>query len=324
MKTRSLIFWLLVFLCFPNVQVAKAETGNDSLRISPFYSDVTIGEKDESKQLVFKIANQSSGETSVKLSFVDLGTLDASGGIPFQGMKLEEGAPGGKYSLAEWVRMEKEQETIGPGETKDIIVTILNDGKLSSGGHYGALMVQAQSSEENENLKMKVSPILTAMVFLKKEGGEIYDLVLDKNEMKKTYFSFPEKVTLLFSNRGNVHVIPRGTVTVKDLLGRTIARSAINIESRLILPETSRTMEVPIRKFPGIRLSGKYEIQIDHRYDGKNEFDSQKIGFYYISPFQIGLGLLLTIFAFSSILYCLIIKVRKKGQNSTEYEQKKP
>jgi hypothetical protein len=323
-KTKNWTVWLLVFLFMAIAGFARAQSDGPALQISPFYSDVKIGQEEAEKKIEFKLTNNSDSDTEVKLSFIDLGSMEESGGVAFQGLDPKNLTQGGKYSLANWVDLERDRLAIKPGATEEAVLTINNKGDLSPGGHYGALLVRSDISPGPGSSGTTINPVLSAVVFLNKLGGEKYNLALDNVKIKKFLFTFPEKVELLFSNKGNTHVVPRGTISIKDLWGNTVANSVINPESRYVFPETEKLFATPIKIIAGMKMSGRYEMIVNYRFDGKEEFDSQKMEFYYINPVQAGLALLLTILLFSSILYRSIIKAPKKGQNGTIYEQKSP
>src|SRR3989344_6522014 len=135
---------------------------------------------------------------------------------------------------------EKDTLTLQPGETGAVRVTIENQDTLSPGGHYGALTFKTGGDTAGAGAanNIAVEQLFSTLVFVKKIGGEIYDLKLSGQEYENSIVKFGDVLRLRFQNSGNVHLVPRGVAVVTDPLGRRVAKGTINQESALILPET--------------------------------------------------------------------------------------
>jgi hypothetical protein len=115
-----------------------------------------------------------------------------------------------------------------------------------------------------------------------------------------------DAVTLRFENSGNVHVVPRGILTLTDPIGRTVGRGILNESSSMILPESQRFYKTELRRLAPLFVPGWYSLTISYRYDGKNEFEavSSKIFFF---PWQSIVGIVTTI-----VLGYYILRFSKK------------
>ncbi len=60
-----------------------------------------------------------------------------------------------------------------------------------------------------------------------------------------------------------------------------MVRGIINQDSGLILPESLRQYQVPIRRLGGWMWPGKYQINIDYRFDGKEDTKTVSLDYFY-------------------------------------------
>jgi hypothetical protein len=147
-------------------------------------------------------------------------------------------------------------------------------------------------------------------VFVKKIGGEINGLGLKGSEFSRNVVRLPEKVRLRFQNSGNVHVVPRGIVTIIDPLGRVAIKGIINEESGIILPETLRTYPVTLKSVEKILVPGNYTLSIAYRYDGKEAFETVSTGLGFFVPVPVIAGAM----AVAGLLGWYVVRQRRKRQ----------
>jgi hypothetical protein len=102
-------------------------------------------------------------------------------------------------------------------------------------------------------------------------------------------------VHLRFQNNGNVHLVPRGVISVTDPFGRVVVKGIINQESALILPETLRVYPVRLDKLATSLVPGRYTLTTTYRYDGKDDFTIVSSQFDFIPPIAIVIVLLLAV-----------------------------
>lgn len=263
-----LSFFVLTLASFPKESAADNE--QSGLSVSPVFQEVVFNAGDIQTEFSVTLKNETTEAMTLRPSVVDFGSLDESGGVAFLGQSenLEH-----KYSLASWMRPEKDVLSLDAGETEELRVVIENRETLSPGGHYGAILFKIgdevdASGKENQ---VAVQQLISVLVFAKKQGGEVYHLELGESTWSKIFFAPPSRVELRFQNSGNVHVVPRGTVVLTDPLGRKIAKGVINQESGFLLPETLRTYPVILQNLARALIPGKYTLTIAYRYDGKED-----------------------------------------------------
>ncbi len=264
-----LIFWLLISSreCLAENQLEKSQ----GFSITPFSQEIILENGQVKGDSFIEILNNNDTIATFDLSIIDFGSLGETGGVAFLGSANDLK---NKFGLASWLSLEKEIITLKSGETQKIQIKVKNEESLSPGGHYAAVMAKLTDNKNTlsaSSSEIAFAPSFASLVFVKKIGGEIYDIKLNDVEFQHGLFDLPDTVKLRFQNIGNVYLVPRGIVKLVDPLGREVMKGIINNESALILPETSRVFSITLKNIAPILLPGKYEILVEYRYDGKDE-----------------------------------------------------
>ncbi|TXI33973.1 MAG: hypothetical protein E6Q53_02115 [Candidatus Moraniibacteriota bacterium] len=258
-----------------------AEAREAGLTVAPVFQEVSFEAEEESVEFFITLSNDTDGPLVLRPSVVDFGSLDESGGVAFLGATDNLVR---KYALASWMRPEKDVISLASGESEQLRVVIENRESLSPGGHYGAVLFQVGNEENTVDANaVAVNQLLSVLVFAKKQGGEVYGLKLLDYTLEKSWVRGISQARLRFQNEGNVHAVPRGTVVLRDPVGRIVQKGIINTESGLVLPETQRTF---VTKFVSVALllvPGSYTLALEYRYDGKESVD-QVQGTLFLVP----------------------------------------
>lgn len=299
MKIFTLLFLLLFSVINPDPVAAQKETSG--LTLSPPFKEITLKNEASQSSYFIEITNQTSKGQILYLSVVDFGSLNESGGVAFLGTERE--ILERKYSLASWVSLEKDTLEVESGKAQKIKVTIINKESLSPGGHYAAVVATLNSGKE-ESRNISLNAAFASLIFVKKTGGEIYRLDLIEKEIHSNLFNLPDKIDLRFQNRGNVHVVPRGTVTVADSKGTIISRGIINPESGIILPESFRLYQTVLDRLNLPLLPGFYALNIQYRYEGREDFTRDSSAFFY--PGIIGIAAPIVLL----VIFLILFKIR--------------
>lgn len=309
MKKINLYFCVLfVGLIFSmHSKPASAQTAPSGFLITPFYQNVDIAKDQASVSFSVKIKNNTEGPAVFRLSVLDFGTLNESGGVAFLGASDNL-----KYSLASWVSLPNDTLVLKPGEEQTVTGTIENKESLSPGGHYGAVFFKIDdnsgSAADKPNDSIAFDPSLASLLFVRKTGGEIYGLNLNSTDFTRNILTLPSQIKLRFQNTGNVHVTPRGTVEILDPAGRTVVKSIINTESGLILPETFRIFPSKFMSISSAVMPGRYTMSINYRYDGQDNFTTEKEIFFFLPLNFVGLVVL----AIGLMIAAYVIYKKKK------------
>ncbi len=297
-RTKAILLGVGTLLSLLASGAVKAETRPAAIVISPFLQSVSINASEATKSFPVEITNNTKVEQAFSLSAVDFGALDETGGLVFMGANAD--ALVKKYGLASWLQLPVTSLQIQPGKKATITATIVNDNSFTPGGHYAAIVasVDNKSGEISNSIAFKQK--LSSLVFATKVGGESYDLSLSSISHDASWRSLPKKVSLLFKNQGNVHVVPRGTVELVDISGRVVSRGIINEASSYVLPERSRRLDVELKSMgKSVSLPGVYQLKAVYRYEGYEEYAEKSVRISYIpwasiailSVIVIGLGI---------------------------------
>lgn len=306
-KRKIFLLCLLALALFLKSQFVLAKENKKGFTITPFFQEVTL-ERDQKESIFFlTVENTTDVPAIFRISVLDFGSLDESGGVALLGAS----DPERKYGLASWISLEKNSLVLNPGEKQNIRVAAENKESLSPGGHYGAIFLKMEPERtpygENSS-SVALDPSFASLVFARKIGGEIYGLDLKSQELQKKILQNPSGSKLRFQNMGNTHIVPRGIVNIIDPLGREVLSGTINSGSAIILPEAFRVFPVSLKKTAPIIFPGSYEFSVEYRYDGKDDFAVQKFKFNFI-PVSFVATILIVICFFTGYVW---LKKRKK------------
>lgn len=275
---RIFLFLAIILAIIGNSKILAVE--NNGLFLSPPFIDISVDIKQPEKFYYLEIGNNTRTETVFDISVVDFGSLDETGGVAFLTVNNDKNER--KYSLASWISLEKQTVTVMPGKTEKIKVTILNKDSLSPGGHYGAVLATVRAAADRTKDMVGINQSLASLIYVQKTGGEKPNLIFKSWEFSKNIFYFPKTVKIRFENNGNVHVVPRGKVEIKNSRGEIVAKGIINGDSGKILPESFRIMGLPIEKVKLWNQPGIYNLDVSYRFDGRDEFSSMKTKVIYV------------------------------------------
>lgn len=264
-------------------QVGMAATGLGSgLTISPVYQDVSLTKDQSSAHYTVTLTNNSMVSQTFKFEVKDFGSLDESGGVAFLGDSTSNFEKA--HGLAKWVTLDKDSATVPAGGQVQIGMTVSNAESLASGGHYAALEAEAQTAPTDpaKNSRVGITQVLSSLLFLLKDGSAPPNLrLVDQTLGGRGALSLPASANERFLDDGAVHVVPRGTVTIQDPLGRQVMRGALNEDSGIILPGSFRRYQTPLVQLASAWLPGRYTATTVYRYDGTSSTQTAQVSFWY-------------------------------------------
>lgn len=285
--------------------MATADHG--TITISPPLKQMTFGPGLLQSNDDIQLTNTTNSDFQASVKVVDFNTLDNYGGITFQ----QAGTPLAKYGLANWMSLPNGNSvTVPKGQSITVPVVVQNRPDLTPGGHYGAVVIRAASSNGAAGT-VGFNQELVSLVFLKKLGGDISGLDLQSLSAPKG-FSIPTTVSATFKSTGNVYVVPRGYITITDPSGKVVAKGTINTDSEFIIQGTSRQLVTIMQPMADAKLVGTYKITAYYRYDGQNTFSQKSIYFKHGSlPKVVIYIVILTVVILLLVLYSIHRKAIK-------------
>lgn len=216
------------------------------LTISPTYQELQLTTEVVASSSAITLTNQTDQALDLELFAVDFQSSDHFGSLSFIST-LDERYP---HSLSPYISIAQPRILLEPGATQKITFTVTDRVSLTPGGHYAAVVArvvtQAVAGEQ------KVQPALASLVLVRKTAGEVLRLNLKTVDWNPGWiiFSLPKQWRFLYSNEGNTHLTPRGTLVVHDIFSRILAQHSLNQDSHIVLPGTERQLleDVSIRR----------------------------------------------------------------------------
>ncbi len=243
------------------------------LSLSPPLKEVTLSPGLIQASIDITLTNAADVPINASYKLIDLKSLGQYGGSTLDKAGLPD-----SYNLANWMSLPAgNTQRIAGNETTTIKIIIDNRSDLAPGGHYGALVITA-SPDEGPSSSISLNQQIISLIFVKKLGGEKFGLNLESFDPSKPT-SIPDNISLHFKNTGNVHVIPRGYIEVRDNNNKLISKGIINPDSTLILPGATKDFITIMKPVSDTGFKGTYTLTIYYRYDGQTDFSSRSIVF---------------------------------------------
>ncbi len=200
------------------------------------------------------------------------------------------------YPLRSWIKIPA-SFTLAPKQMRAIDIPIAVPKSGEPGGHYGVIrFTGAPESASGSNVSLTAS--IGTLILLQVSGNlqeraSIADFYsANPKDFKKNGFfqTGPIGFVTRISDDGNIHIQPTGTVTVKNILGKTTASMRVNgtpgnaqDPPKNILPSSIRRFQTTLDKK---WLFGRYTAQLDLTY-GQNGRRLTATKTFWVIPYRI-------------------------------------
>ncbi|MCA9376383.1 DUF916 domain-containing protein [Candidatus Nomurabacteria bacterium] len=275
----------------------SAQEETVGLAISPTTFELTADPGD-TKTDVLKVYNPTDAPLTVSMKVEDFAPIGDEGQVV-----LSEPGENSTFSIAAWTTITPSEFTIQPLEQVIVDVVFAVPSNAEPGGHYGSIVASLSGGTQDVTGSAvgndRGSLVLMAI------SGDIEE-ELSVSEFSAPSFSEygPIDFGLLFKNNGNVHVIPAGFVTIKNLRGDEVGQLEIPKDKR-VLPGFERRADL---SWDEKNLIGRYTATLVVNYgSGSQEVLTDSITFT-VFPWKVGLGVGVGILA----VVLLIVKGRAR------------
>jgi len=311
------LFFLLGCLVSPGYSFAFQKTKIDILPqndfvVEPGKTEVFLNPGESVVKSII-VTNRVDRIVKFKLSTEDfVGTND-----PAQPLVLL-GDTNSPYSLKDFIVPEIKEFELALGERIVIPVTISVPKNAEPRGYYGALIVSNEPSVTSEAAstevqgKTKIVSRIGSLFLLKingegKEEGSVTDFKII-GPQKLFYEKRPEGFEIAFKNTGNVHLVPYGTITIRNLFGTAI--KTLPVDAYFALPDSTRYRDVKWET--GFSL-GRYTATLSLNKGYGNENANVKLAFWVL-PWKILLVIFIGLALLVAVGYYLLTRfeLRKK------------
>lgn len=261
----------------------------------------------ETKTVVVSLMNDESEPVRIESTiqkFIPLGT----------GGQQQFLSPEDTSGLPSWTFVGGITEGLQSGEKQNVTIQIRVPSEAPTGGMYEAIFFSARPLIETAGGTVGLRSKIGALILLTvgdagRASLAVSDWYLFETGVRSS-LSGTARVTL--KNVGDVHVVPRGELVVRNMLGGVVMRLPINPLNARILPASERTFEVlfGLEASPGLmgRIKnelvafgvGKYEISVEGDW---NELSASKPLTFVVLPLRLlGVGLLLIVLIVAGFL----------------------
>ena len=169
-----------------------------------------------------------------------------------------------RYALKDWIAIEAAPVHVARNQTIALPFTIQVPPEAQPGARWAAVVVRTETAEAGtlpDPLIHLGSPVL-----LNVAGNAEEKLTVKSLTASRFAEHLPVTLTARFANEGAMYETPKGRVTVRDLLRRTVA--TIELPERNILPGFTRKVDAEITD--SLRL-GPYTASMEVHYGQEGE-----------------------------------------------------
>ncbi len=298
---------LYTFYLILNTGVASAQYLK-SLTISPptIEKIVSPGDKVEGE---LKIINDGDLPLSFNVEIQDYIVVDANGTPNLMPLNTLNS----KYSAAAWLGINPGVVSVEPHKRQIFNYYLQVPKDARPGGHYAAV-VYKPALEKSLGTGSSINSVMANLFYITVKGD-----ITEKASVTKFLANLfneygPISIKAQIKNMGDLHIKPKGSITVTDLLGR---KSEVKLSERNIFPgDGLRDYEESV----GSKwMLGPYTAKLAAIYGQKNNLPLNASVTFWVLPWKIGLLIVLII-----ILVILGKLYLNKAKKQNDHKDQKP
>lgn len=218
-----------------------------------------------------------------------------------------------KYSAASWLAVIPDSFTIAPGQSQQLAYYLQIPLDAKPGGRYTAVMYEPQERTVVPGTGTGVETHLGSLFYVRVKGDIVENA--EVKEFGASGFSEygPVKLTTEIKNNSGIHIRPKGSITVKNMLGQVVETQTLPEHN--IFPEVSRVFE---NSFGKKYMFGRYTATLTATYGINNNLPLVATAGFIVLPWKIaGLAALGII----AVVLLIIYMGRKKQRKHEETPQ---
>lgn len=262
----------------------------------------------KTQEFSIKVNNDSQEVVTISSLAEDF-IVDDENGVP-TAVEMEE--LDNRWSMAKWITLTPAKQSIKPGETVGVNVTIEVPADALPGGRYAMIMHQPSDNTQltisgnNTNLiNQRVGTLVYGIV-----EGPITEAAFIRDLQTPSFLEFgPVNLSFLIDNDSDVHISPQISVKYFNMLGQEI--DSTTIESKNIFPKNSRTFEYAWQKIWGF---GQYKAEVTMLYGTFGTQTAIASTSFWILPWRLIVAVI-TVVLVLIVLFIVIRRHLKHRQN---------
>lgn len=265
----------------------------------------------EKIQTTIRVRNTSPQPITIKTTVEDF-ILDEDGQTPIP-LNSDEHVSS-RWSLASWIRISPEEQTIQP--QKDTVVNVLIDIPADAlpGGHYAVILHQPDNlQQDTPGSQSSIGQRVGTLVYFLVDGPINEEAVIRDFHFPRFTEYGPVPFSFVVENLSDVHIAPQLGVEIYNLFGQKI--DTISIEGRNVFPFIGRTFKGTWNRKWGI---GPYTAKVIMSYGSQGQVAIATTSFWLL-PITLVLAILLGII----ILLVIALLIKKRISKRSDYQKKK-
>lgn len=301
-KTEQVAIGLLTLAIFAFVTASVfAQESVRKITITPTI-EVASG-PGTTKEGTFKVVNEGTTPLSFNAVVRDFIVEDSQGTPTI----LPPGTFNEKYSASSWIGVTPSNFTIAPGETQVINYYLQVPADAAPGGHYAAVINEpSELLDTIQGSGTGVSTQLGTLFYIDVPGDIREEATVSQFETKGFMEYGPINVTTEIQNNGDLHIRPRGTITLSNIFGRAVEIQ--NLNENNIFPEKSFVHE---NTFGKKLMMGIYKVELAASYGKAQNLPLTASVTVLIFPWKVALvaGLII-----AAIILGVVVWKRRKNK----------
>lgn len=297
---KNIILFITTVIFLVSAHIAQAQSEKSGIEVTPAIIHIDLAE--DPPEYIIEYHNLTKSTVTLNIRPQDFSELEDGWKVNFLDEKSSQNY---RYSLSSWIDFDKKTLTLAPGEKNSITVRI-DESNLAPGGHYASILAEIMQGGKSDNVELK--GVLSSLLFVRvKVGQEMEQAEVRNLRAMQDFWGFPYMIQLRFHNKGNVDLVPHGSIKIYNPFSELIVKDGFNTESLTTLPESIRRYDHAL-SFDSWSMPGFYRAEAEIKYGlSDKKTRAQEVFFSFGPPiniFAIGIALILVIL--------LIINLRVK------------
>lgn len=255
-------------------------TPTQAMVVAPTRQTIVVNQGNSSQVTVFVVNDE--GNTRSYVPEIDAFTAADDGLTPLFGQA---------DVAKQWITVRPQQLTLAPKEQGSFTFTVTVPEQEVPGVHYLGLFAKQQAAEGQVAFASRAGSLLYLYV-----AGDITE-ELQMQQFGLTHSWVRQKSMVFFlqaKNVGNIHVIPRGEMIIRNMKDTIISTTAINTEGKKVLANDTWKNEYAV-DLPRFRSLGKNRAQVVLYYGFGEKLVTNEFTFWYIPAWLVAvLALVIT------------------------------
>ena len=287
------------------VPIANAQTDNQIMTVIPPRLEV---QADPGKQIKKTIQFRNEGEETTYLSVTPKDFIVKSlTGTP----EFVTSLVSGRWAASSWIKATPGSLAVPPKATVNINLTINVPKDALPGGHYAGILYESSGSPLRINrgtgAGTGVNQVVGTLLYITVSGPINEQAMVTKFEAPEFSEYGPVNFTTEILNQSDIHISPKGQITIRDMFGKTV--KILPIEDRNIFPGASLIYQ---NVWEEINAIGRYRADLTAAY-GSGRAVTATI-FFWVFPWKVVTMVLLAILLVILLVLLITRQIRQRQE----------